>query len=53
VIVNLTDRPRRASRARQLDLLATIGPDGIAREVARLEGGRTPPHSRRRCCRIS
>jgi uncharacterized protein len=36
VIVNLTDRRAEASRRRQLDLLATLGPDGIAREVQSL-----------------
>lgn len=35
-IVNLTDRRAAASRAAQLDLLATLGPDGIAREMAKL-----------------
>lgn len=33
-IVNLTDRRAEASRGAQLDLLASLGPDGIAREVA-------------------
>jgi uncharacterized protein len=33
-IVNLTDRRAAKSRAAQLDLLATIGPDGIARRLA-------------------
>jgi hypothetical protein len=42
VIVNLTDRRAEASRQRQLDLLGTIGPDGIERELARLEQ-REPP----------
>jgi hypothetical protein len=42
VIVNLTDRRAEASRQRQLDLLGTIGPDGIERELARLER-REPP----------
>ena len=37
-IVNLTDRRAAASRAGQLDLLASLGPDGIVRELARLEG---------------
>jgi hypothetical protein len=36
-IVNLTDRRAEKSRRGQLDLLATIGPDGIARELARLQ----------------
>jgi hypothetical protein len=33
-IVNLADRRAAASRKAQLDLLASIGPDGIAREMA-------------------
>jgi hypothetical protein len=37
-IVNLTDRRAEASRRRQLDLLSTVGPHGIARELAVLEG---------------
>ena len=36
-ILNLADRRAAASRAGQLDLLAALGPDGIARELARLE----------------
>jgi hypothetical protein len=45
VIVNLTDRRAWASRRRQLDLLATLGPDGVAREVERLapESSRAQP----------
>jgi hypothetical protein len=35
-IVNLADRRAARSRQGQLDLLATIGPDGIARELAAL-----------------
>jgi hypothetical protein len=35
-IVNLTDRRAEASRHKQLDLLATVGPDGIARELSRI-----------------
>jgi hypothetical protein len=38
-IVNLADRRAAASRAAQLDLLADIGPDGIAREMAKLRAG--------------
>ena len=34
-IVNLTDRRADASRRSQLDMLHSIGPDGIAREFAR------------------
>lgn len=37
VIVNLADRRAAASRDGQLDLLGTLGPDGIARELGRLE----------------
>ena len=40
MIVNLTDRRAEASRRRQLDLLDELGPDGIARELAKLEGAR-------------
>ncbi|PPQ34854.1 hypothetical protein SAMN06265338_11182 [Rhodoblastus acidophilus] len=36
-IVNLTDRRARKSRARQLDLLRDLGPDGVARAFAALE----------------
>jgi hypothetical protein len=36
-IVNLTDRRAAASRQGQLDLLASLGPDGIARELSILE----------------
>ena len=39
-IVNLTDRRAAASRERQLDLLQNAGPDGIVRELARLEPAR-------------
>jgi hypothetical protein len=41
-IVNLADRRAAASRNRQLDLLRDAGPDGIMRELARLE----PPSAR-------
>ena len=37
VIVNLTDRRAAASRRQQIDLLADLGPDGVAREAAELE----------------
>jgi uncharacterized protein len=43
VIVNLTDRRAAPSRARQLDLLRDLGPDGILREVAALEKAPAPP----------
>jgi hypothetical protein len=42
MIVNLADRRAAASRARQLDLLGDIGPDGIVRELVRLEGKTAP-----------
>jgi hypothetical protein len=41
-IVNLTDRRAAASRHGQLDLLQGLGPDGIVREIAALEG-KAPP----------
>ncbi|MCC6982399.1 MAG: DUF763 domain-containing protein, partial [Bauldia sp.] len=37
-IVNLTDRRAEPSRARQLDLLGSLGPDRIVDELAALEG---------------
>src|SRR5262249_61817191 len=36
-IVNLTDRRAEASRRRQIELLSTLGPDRIARELSSLE----------------
>ena len=55
VIVNLTDRRAEASRRRQLDILGELGPDGIASELAKLEGGRidSRDHLSSRSCRIS
>ena len=41
-IVNLTDRRAEASRCKQLELLASLGPDGIARELVALDKPRTP-----------
>ena len=38
-IVNLTDRRAQMSRQAQLELLSSLGPDGIARELALLEDG--------------
>ena len=35
-IVNLTDRRAALSRDKQLDLLSSLGPDGIVRELAKL-----------------
>lgn len=37
-IVNLTDRRAAASRKAQLDLLRNLGPDGVVREAAALQG---------------
>ena len=37
-IVNLADRRAEGSRTRQLDLIGTLGPTGLARELARIEG---------------
>jgi len=36
-IINLTDRRAEASREKQLELLATLGPDGITRELGALK----------------
>lgn len=44
-IVNLTDRRAAAARAAQTDLLRDLGPDGIAAEVAGLEGRIRPPEA--------
>jgi hypothetical protein len=41
-IVNLTDRRADRSRASQLELLGTVGPDGIVREIARLAAEARP-----------
>jgi hypothetical protein len=41
-IVNLADRRAKASREAQLDLLRTLGPDGIVREWRQLERGASP-----------
>ncbi|MBV9907000.1 MAG: DUF763 domain-containing protein [Hyphomicrobiales bacterium] len=37
-IVNLTDRRADASRCAQLELLSSLGPDGLVRELAAVEG---------------
>ncbi len=42
-IVNLTDLRAKRSRASSVDLLGTLGPDGIVREVGRLEGRDAEP----------
>src|SRR6202043_3672194 len=41
-IINLADRRAGASRAAQLDLLASLGPDRIARKLAMLEASDQP-----------
>jgi hypothetical protein len=41
-IINLTDRRAAASRQNQIDLLSTIGPDGVTRELAALDAGADP-----------
>src|SRR6516162_9905197 len=42
VIVNLTDRRADASRRRQLDVLDELGPDGIERQLVKLDRVRDP-----------
>src|SRR5579871_4245445 len=42
-IINLTDRRAEASRMKQLDLLGSIGPDGIVREFTALEADEKEP----------
>lgn len=42
-IVNLTDRRAGASRAAQIKLLGTLGPDGLIRELAALDRKAKPP----------
>ena len=44
-IINLTDRRAEQSRARQLDLLGSIGPEGIVRQLAALEASNAEPVS--------
>jgi hypothetical protein len=43
VIVNLTDARAKTSRLRQIDILEKLGPDGIERELVRLDGAVTKP----------
>jgi hypothetical protein len=38
-IINLTDRRAERSRRRQLEVLSSLGPDGIARELSALSAG--------------
>ncbi|HTI86606.1 MAG TPA: DUF763 domain-containing protein [Alphaproteobacteria bacterium] len=41
-IVNLTDRRADVSRSAQLELLGSLGPDGIARELSAIEARHAP-----------
>ena len=46
-IVNLTDHRAEASRRRQLELLSSLGPDGITRQLSALDASnsqRAMPH---------
>ncbi|MFL6935899.1 MAG: DUF763 domain-containing protein [Xanthobacteraceae bacterium] len=38
-IINLTDHRANASRSRQIEVLSSLGPDGVARELAAVEAG--------------
>ena len=54
-IVNLADRRAEPSRRGQLDLLASLGPDRIVREMRRAstaDDGPAPAGPLSRCCRI-
>ena len=44
-IINLTDRRAEVSRGKQLELLATLGPDGVTRELAALKPPEPPPQA--------
>jgi hypothetical protein len=46
-IVNLTDRRAEMSRRKQVDVLASLGPDGIAKELSELEArsAKQPPQA--------
>src|SRR4029077_12622018 len=46
-IVNLTDHRAELSRRRQLELLGALGPDGIARELAKIIGRDAIPDAAR------
>jgi hypothetical protein len=49
-IVNLADRRAAASRARQVDLLASLGPDGIVDEHARIDPPAAAPSAPEQLC---
>jgi hypothetical protein len=42
-IINLTDRRAADSRGKQIELLGSLGPDGITRELASLGAGKAQP----------
>jgi uncharacterized protein len=42
-IINLTDRRAKVSREKQLELLASLGPDGITREIGALKSQNAEP----------
>jgi uncharacterized protein len=44
-IINLTDRRAETSRNKQLELLATLGPDGISRELAAISARHEEPQA--------
>jgi hypothetical protein len=44
-IINLTDRRAEASRKTQLDVLSSLGPDGVARQLSKLNAEETRPRS--------
>jgi hypothetical protein len=46
-IVNLTDHRAEPSRQRQLELLGSLGPDGIARELGKIIAWETAPEPNR------
>ena len=52
-IINLTDRRAATSRDAQLDLLTSLGPDGITQQVAALVGRSLKRIQRNRSCRTS
>src|SRR4051812_47483023 len=43
-IINLTDHRATESRSKQLELLGTVGPDGIVRELSAIEGRDSRKH---------
>ena len=49
-IVNLADRRAAASRARQVDMLASLGPDRIVDEFARIDATAAAPRAQEQLC---